>query len=94
MLLYIHTVTKIEDGPEVQTLSELTTSFHLYGVCVTCARMEQLALERLVETLGPETLVEDIRKRIRCERCGERTGDIRIVYVGPCRSAAGFHYRR
>ncbi len=77
----------------MQTIKDITASFHLYAVCATCARMELLPTDRLIEDLGPETRLEDIRRRIRCNRCGERTADIRIVYVGPGRSAAGFHYR-
>jgi hypothetical protein len=78
----------------VQTIKDISTSFHLYAVCVTCVRMEQLPVERLVQELGPETPLTVVRNRIRCKHCGVRTADIRIVYVGPCRSAAGFHYRR
>ncbi|MDH3642164.1 MAG: hypothetical protein OES38_08720 [Gammaproteobacteria bacterium] len=78
----------------MQTIKDINSSFTLYAVCVGCARMEPLSAERLKEELGPDTLLEDVRKRLRCQRCGERSGDIRIVYVGPCRSAAGFHYRR
>ena len=77
----------------MQTISDITASFHLYAVCVTCSRMEQLPTARLIEDLGSETRLTDIRQRIRCNSCGERTADIRIVYVGPDRSAAGFHYR-
>lgn len=78
----------------MQTIKDLTTSFHLYAVCVTCARMEQLPIERLTNDLGSETSLADIRRRVRCKCCGVRSADIRIVYVGPCRRAAGFHYRR
>ena len=77
----------------MQTIKDISASFHLYAVCVPCSRMEVLPIERLSEELGPETLIEEIRQRIRCKCCGTRSGDIRIVYVGPCRSAAGFHYR-
>jgi hypothetical protein len=55
--------------------------------------MVQLPTARLIQDLGGETELADIRRRIRCSDCGARTTDIRIVYVGPDRSAAGFHYR-
>lgn len=90
-ILYIHTVFSKQFA--VQTIKDITSSFTLYAVCVRCARMEPLRVERLMEELGPDTLLEDVRKRLRCKGCGERSGDIRIVYVGPGRSAAGFHYR-
>jgi hypothetical protein len=78
----------------VRKIKDINSSFTLYAVCVGCARMEPLSAERLIEELGADILLEDVRKRLRCKGCGERSGDIRIVYVGPCRSAAGFHYRR
>lgn len=81
------------DPPIMQTIGDITGSFHLYAVCVTCSRMEQLPTARLIRDLGAETELADIRRRIRCNDCGARTTDIRIVYVGPDRSAAGFHYR-
>jgi len=78
----------------VQTLKDITASFHLYAVCVTCVRMEQLPVERLSQSLGPDTPLQAVRQRLRCRCCGVRSADMRIVYVGPGRAAAGFHYRR
>ena len=77
----------------MQTLGDITRSFNLYAVCVPCARMELLPVSRLSESLGSQTRLVDVRTRLRCKHCGARTGDMRIVYVGPCRAAAGFHYR-
>lgn len=78
----------------MQTLEDLLESFHLYAVCVTCKRTVQLPIARLIDQVGAEVSAMEIRRRVRCSRCGERTGDIRIIYVGPDRAAAGFHYRR
>jgi hypothetical protein len=55
--------------------------------------MERLALAALIDRLGLEFLVTDLRSKLRCQSCHTRTEDLRIVYVGPCESAAGFHYR-
>ncbi len=77
----------------MQTLTDLSLSFQLYAVCVPCQRMERLPLAGLIDRLGPEFLVTDLRSKLRCKRCQARTEDLRIVYVGPCESAAGFHYR-
>lgn len=78
----------------MQTIQDITASFHLYAVCVACVRMERLPIEQLMEDLGPHTPLEEVRRRLRCRHCGVRSADMRIVYVGPCRAAAGFHYRR
>ena len=77
----------------MQTLADLQSSFQLYAVCVSCERMERLPLAALIERLGSAFLVTDLRSKLRCQSCRKRTEDLRIVYVGPCESAAGFHYR-
>lgn len=77
----------------MQTLADLKLSFQLYAVCVSCQRMERLPLAALIDRLGPQFLVTDLRAKLRCQSCQARTEDLRIVYVGPCESAAGFHYR-
>ena len=78
----------------MQTLSELIECFHLYGVCEPCDRMEQIDLQKLVEHYGPNYPVQEIRKRVRCDGCGQRTENLRIVYVGPEGRAATFRYTR
>ena len=77
----------------MQTLADLKDSFHLYAVCVTCKRMEPLAIPALIDQLGRDYAVTRLRDRLRCKQCYPRTGDLRIVYVGPGANAAGFHYR-
>ncbi len=74
------------------TLGELAKSFQLYAVCVDCERMERVAIAPLVARLGGETGIDAVRGRLRCSGCRQRTGDLRIVYVG-CDSQTGFHYR-
>ena len=78
----------------MQTLSELIESFHLYGVCEPCDRMDKIDLPALVDALGGDYPVQDVRKRIRCKQCGYRTENMRIVYVGPGGRAASFRYTR
>jgi hypothetical protein len=78
----------------VQTLKDIVESFLLYAVCVDCDRMEGVPLEPLMAKLGPDTRVLAVRDRLRCRGCGQRTGDIRIVYVGSPDRRAFFNYRR
>lgn len=78
----------------MQTIGELQQNFSLYAVCAPCKRMHALPLSQLVETLGADTPISEVRQRLRCQHCQERTKDIRIVFTGPCNKAAGFHYRR
>ncbi|MDP6376379.1 MAG: hypothetical protein QF921_03430 [Pseudomonadales bacterium] len=77
----------------MQTLADLKDSFHLYAVCVTCKRMKSLTIVKLMDALGADYPVTRLRDRLRCKQCYRRTGDLRIVYVGPDANAAGFHYR-
>ena len=74
-------------------LTELASHFELYAVCGACRRMARIDVFRMLETLGPRATTEDVRLRVRCRACSRRTGDIRIVYAGPCGGARGFHYR-
>lgn len=76
------------------TLDDIAPSFQVYAVCVPCHRTEPLPLTELIDRFGKDLPVAALRPRLRCRVCGRRSGDMRIVYVGPCGSAAGFHYRR
>ena len=78
----------------MQTLNDLMDNFQLYAVCVPCGRMVKLPLPEMHEKLGATTSLTHIRKQVRCRNCQLRTGDIRIVYVGPEGAAAKFHYNR
>jgi len=74
-------------------LADLTRCFHLYAVCCDCERMISVCMKTAIERLGPAVTVNDVRQRLKCQQCGQRTSDVRIVYVGPCANAAGFYYR-
>ncbi len=77
----------------VQILKDLKHRFELYGVCVPCGRMQRLDMAKLIERLGEQADTDAVRQRIRCQACGERRPDIRIVYSGTCGNAARFEYR-
>jgi hypothetical protein len=75
------------------SLGELASHFELYAVCTRCRRMVRLDLYRLVDRLGTECSTDELRRRVRCRACGQRSREIRIVYAGPCGGARSFHYR-
>jgi hypothetical protein len=77
----------------MKKLEDLLTCFHLYAVCTNCTRMERLNLKKLIDRLGSDHTIDRLRRRLRCSGCGERTEDIRIVYVGENAKLSGFHYR-
>jgi hypothetical protein len=78
----------------MQRLSELQGSFEVYALCPPCGRMEALPLAALIERLGPEVTLSDLRPRLRCRVCGVRSGELRVVYVGPEGRPVVFQYRR
>jgi ribosomal protein S14 len=77
----------------MQPLVELRAAFRLYAVCIPCGRMELMDLDQLIQHLGTSATVTDVRRRLRCRTCGELRPDVRVVYVGVGRIAAGFSYR-
>ena len=78
----------------MNTLSDLLAAFALYAVCSDCQRMEAVDIAALCERVGADTPIADVRERLRCSNCRERTRDIRIVYIGEGSKVSGFHYRR
>ena len=77
----------------MRTLQDLVERFQLYAVCTDCDRMERLPVQALIDQLGPNLAIDAVRHRLRCRTCRQRTGDIRIVYVGEQAKVSGFHYR-
>ena len=73
-------------------MGELASNFELYGLCTMCKRMPQLNIAQLIRVFGAQTSINDIRKRLVCNRCGRRTENIRVVYRGPSGGAAQFRY--
>ena len=78
----------------MQTLADLAESFHLYGVCESCRRVKQLPLQQLIAAEGADASVDQIRLRLTCRACGQRSQALRIVYVGPGGRSASFRYSR
>lgn len=76
----------------MNTLIDLVERFQLYAVCSDCRRMERLPLKQMIDRLGSNLTIDEVRRRLRCCECGRRTGDIRIVYVGENAKVSGFHY--
>ena len=78
----------------MQRLTDLLASFRVYALCVPCGRMETVDLHQAISRLGADSTVSELRTRVRCRKCGRRTEDVRVVYVGPEDRPATFHYKR
>ena len=55
--------------------------------------MPRLDIAQLLRIYGPDTRIEDIRRRLVCTACGRRTENLRVVYRGPDGRAASFNYQ-
>lgn len=78
----------------MQPLSELVDRFAVYALCLPCGRMEALDVAGLLQRLGVDSTLDDLRPRLRCRVCGMRSRELRVVYVGPAGRAIVFQYRR
>ena len=78
----------------MHSLNDLLESFHLYAECERCQRSVQLSIEKLIERLGGDFPITDVRTRLRCTSCCIRSQDVRIVFVGPPGKRVVFQYRR
>ncbi|MEM7220263.1 MAG: hypothetical protein AAF515_18015 [Pseudomonadota bacterium] len=54
--------------------------------------MVRLEVQALVEVFGAQATVDDIRRRLRCTRCGRRSHNLRVVYRGADGGAAAFRH--
>lgn len=55
--------------------------------CVACERYVALDLAALAEQLGWDAPLDELRPRLRCRRCGARTG--RVLIRGRARAPGG-----
>ena len=78
----------------MHSLNDLLESFHLYAECERCQRSMQLNLEKLIERLGDDFPITELRAKLRCTSCNIRGQDLRIVFVGLPDKRVVFQYRR
>jgi hypothetical protein len=55
------------------TLAEAVNQIYFGASCDDCKKgVRRIDLAQLVERLGPDIIVKDIRQRLRCAKCGGR----------------------
>jgi hypothetical protein len=63
----------VPDRPAEQlTLAEASDLIHYGASCNRCHETRRIDLAKLAERLGPHFMVGDIRRRLRCSKCGTR----------------------
>ena len=73
-------MTDSQSGPVVlRTLAD-HRAFTLSAFCQTCDRSVALDKDALADRYGWDVLLEDIRRRLRCERCGRRPQRLLVGY--------------
>ena len=55
-------------------------NFDISGVCDPCQRSEKLDKQQLIKDNGLDYEIDNIRQRVRCVCCGERTNKILISF--------------
>lgn len=54
------------------TLAEAVQVLYYGASCNTCRETRRIDLQAMLERLGPDFLVDDLRPRLRCARCGRK----------------------
>jgi hypothetical protein len=67
--------------PEIRidTIGDLSPTTAIYAFCDTCRRSAKVNLVKLRMQYGPGLLLDDVKRCVRCSRCGRRTAEIRLV---------------
>ena len=87
-------LTRQASAVPMHSLNDLLESFHLYAECERCQRSVQLSIEKLIQRLGNDFPVIELRAKLLCTSCNIRGQDLRIVFVGPPGKRVVFQYRR
>lgn len=70
----------------LETLADLARNHAIFAFCHACDRSTRLSTDRLAAVYGSALRIDDLKRRLACSQCGERTREIRIVYAVPSRS--------
>lgn len=69
--------------PGPQTIGEIAADQVASVKCYACNHVGELDVPALVAGLGAETLLIDVQRRLRCSKCGCRTGLHIMLYRRP-----------
>jgi hypothetical protein len=66
-------------NPEPKFLADLGRGHRLYAMCPRCKRTKRLDIDELERRFGPFFTLDDVRKRLRCAKCRQRTRTLRLL---------------
>jgi hypothetical protein len=64
---------------EPKFLADIGRGHRLYGHCPRCRRTKALDVNELEKRFGPYCTIDEVRKRVRCSQCKQRTQTLRMV---------------
>jgi hypothetical protein len=63
----------------VDTIGDLSPTNAIYACCDSCQRSAKLNLVKLRMQCGRGLRLDDLKRCVKCSRCGQRTAEIRLV---------------
>ena len=66
-------------NPEPKFLADIGPGQRLYGHCPKCRRTKVLDIHKLEQRFGPFFTLDEVRKRLRCAQCNQRTQQMRLT---------------
>ena len=70
----------------LNTLADLGDRHVIYALCNPCQRSTRLSPPRLIAVYSAQFGLQDLKRRLTCKCCGDRSQAIGIVYAVPSRS--------
>ena len=62
------------------TLAEAVDQIYFGASCNACHEVRRVDLHKLLERFGPDFLVKDINKHLRCSKCGRRGDPVTTLW--------------
>jgi hypothetical protein len=66
-------------NPEPKFLADVGRGHRLYAYCPACRRIKLLDVDKLERRFGPFFTIDEVRKRVRCTKCRQRTATLRLL---------------
>jgi len=66
-------------NPTPKFLADLGRGHRLYASCPKCRRTKVLDVNKLEQRFGPFFTLDEVRARVRCTKCRQRTQTLRLL---------------
>ena len=62
----------------ITTLSDCRGAYTLKAECDMCHHGKILDLETLIAALGPDVTIPELRRKMKCAKCGAKAPNVRV----------------